>query len=191
MTGYYPVFSEKTRNDFVMRAVARRFFKAERNGTHVSTKEMFERLTINSRQWYVSSNNRLAEAVRKVNEEAGAGRISFARIEFPPEYTFAAPQTHLWGLNRSPFRMMTLLLSFGKVLLPSNDQMRSARASSCSEIYKRPSNETSEQKKKRKSLLMLCRYAALGHPNKKGAVLYADAITDILKSRLTVVTSNK
>jgi hypothetical protein len=28
--------------------------------------------------------------------------------------------------------------------------------------------------------LMLCRYASLGHPNKKGAVLYADAIIGLL-----------
>ena len=29
---------------------------------------------------------------------------------------------------------------------------------------------------------LLCRYAARGHPNNKGAVLYADATTNVLKS---------
>lgn len=85
---------------------------------------------------------------------------------------------------------MLLLLSFGKVLLPSNDSVRAYRAAGCSEIYKQPSNETPEQKKERKAQKMLCKYAALGHPNKKGSVLYADAITNILKQQFRGVTSN-
>lgn len=78
---------------------------------------------------------------------------------------------------------MLLVLSFGKFLLPSNDSVRGYRAAGCSEVYKRPPNETPEKKKERKTLKMLCKYAALGHPNRKGAVLYADTITTVLKPR--------
>ena len=190
ITGYYPVFSEKTRNDFVLRALAKRFFKTPlTNKTRMSSMEVFDQLRRNSSQWYESSNDRIAKAVRNVNAEASTARVTFARIEFPPAYSFAASSTHLWGLNRSPFRMMLLLVSFGKVLLPSNDSVRAYRATGCSEVYKRPPNETPEQKKERKALNMLCKYAALGHPNKKGAVLYADAITNVLKSRFRGVTA--
>ena len=80
--------------------------------------------------------------------------------------------------------MMLLFLSFGRVLLPSDDQRRSERSATCSEIYKQQPSETPEQKNKRKANKLLCRYAALGHPNKKGALLYADAITNVLKSKL-------
>jgi lysophospholipase L1-like esterase len=191
VTGYYPVFSEKTRNDFVLRAVAKRFFKTQRNNeTRMSSREVFDQLRSNSNQWYQSSNARLAEAVRNVNVEAGAARATFVKIDFPPGYSFAAPSTHLWGLDRSPFRITLLLLSFGRILLPSNDSVRGYRAAGCSEVYKRLSNETAEQQKERKALKMLCKYAALGHPNKKGAVLYADAITSTLKPRFRGVTSN-
>jgi hypothetical protein len=85
--------------------------------------------------------------------------------------------------------MMLLFLSFGRVLLPSDDQKRTERSATCSEIYKQQPNETSERKKTRKANKLLCRYAALGHPNKKGAVLYADAITNVLKSRFSAITS--
>ena len=182
ISGYYPFFSEQTKNDFVMKGLARRFFKTRVDGgPRLSNKEVFERLKLNSRQWYEVSNTKLADAVRKINTELGRERISFARIEFPGSYSFAAPQTQLWGFNRSPFRMALLFLSFGKVLLPSNDDVLKQRTASCNELYKGMPNETEQEKRDRKGLRMFCRYAALGHPNRKGSLLYADSITSTLK----------
>jgi hypothetical protein len=188
VTGYYPFFSDQTRNDFILKALARRFFKTQRDSTNMSSKEVFERLKVNSKQWYETSNKTLADAVQKVNDEIGGNRrrVAFARIEFPPDHSFAAPKTRLWGFNRSPFRMMVVILSFGKILLPSNDEMRKERAASCNDVHKEQSNETPEQEKERKAQRLYCRYAALGHPNKKGALLYAETITSILKSTIGV-----
>lgn len=186
VTGYYPLFSENTRNDFVVKALAKKFFKTQGDGaTRMKHKEVFDRLKINSRQWYESSNSSLAEAVANVNKSAGgaAARATFVKIDFPADYSFAAPKTHVWGVDRSPLRMMFLVLSFGRVLLPSNDQMRHARGVTCAEIYKPQPNETPEEKKERKANKLFCRYAALGHPNKKGAALYAQAITNVLKAK--------
>jgi lysophospholipase L1-like esterase len=183
IAGYYPFFSAETRNDFVVNALARRFFKSQPDGApRMSTREVFERLKVNSSQWHQISNIRLAEAARSINAEMGRERVMFVKILFSPVYSFAAPKTHLWGVNRSPFKMALLFLSFGRVLLPSNDEVRKERTASCNEIYEEPSHETAEEKKERKALRLFCRYAALGHPNKKGAALYADAITDVLKS---------
>jgi hypothetical protein len=110
-------------------------------------------------------------------------------VEFPAAYSFAAPQTHLWGFNRSPFRMALLFLSFGKVLLTTNDDVRKQRSASCDDLYKKEQNETAEQKGNRKALLLFCRYASLGHPNRKGAQLYADSITKVLKSSRLAASS--
>jgi hypothetical protein len=190
VTGYYPFFSEQTRNDFVLKGLAHRFFKTQREGdVTMSSKEVFERLKLNSKQWYDTSNTQIAEAVRRVNAEIGQERIAFARIDFPGPYSFAASQTRLWGFNRSPFRMALLFLSFGKILLPTNDDVRKQRSVSCDELYKTPKTETSEEKRNRKALRFSCRYASLGHPNRKGALLYADSITNILKSNKLVVVS--
>ena len=192
VTGYYPFFSEQTRNDFVLKGLARRFFKTQRDGdVRMSSKEVFERLKLNSKQWYSTSNTQIAEAVRKVNTEIGQEQIAFARIEFPAAYSFTASQTRLWGFNRSPFRMALLFLSFGKVLLPSNDDVRKERSASCDELYKTPENETTEEKQDRKALRLFCRYAALGHPNRKGSLLYADSITNILKSNRLIAVSSR
>jgi lysophospholipase L1-like esterase len=183
VAGYYPFFSEQTRNDFVLKGLARRFFKTQRDGeVRMSSKELFERIKLNSKQAYDSSNTQIVRAVRKVNEEIGQERIAFARIDFPASYSFAAPQSRLWAFNRSPFRMALLFMSFGKVLLPTNDDVRKQRSGSCDALYKEPERETLEQKQKRKAQRLFCRYAALGHPNRKGALLYADSITNLIKS---------
>lgn len=191
LTGYYPFFSEETRNDFVLKGLARRFFKSRRDDGNVrmSSKEVFERLKVNSRYWHQASNTTLAEAVSTINAELGQQRVVFVEVEFPAAYSFAAPQTHLWGFNRSPFRMALLFLSFGKVLLPTNDDVRKQRSASCDDLYKKEQDETAEQKGNRKALLLFCRYASLGHPNRKGAQLYADSITKVLKSNRLAASS--
>jgi hypothetical protein len=191
ITGYYPFFSDQTRNDFVVKGLGKRFFKVQPGFPKMSSKEMFARLKLNSKQWYETSNRTLSDAARKVNSEIGRDRISFAKIDFPSEYSFAAPSTHLWGFNRSPFRMAILLLSFGRKLLPANDEVRSQRTASCNEVFRTRPNETTEEKRERKALRLSCRYAALGHPNKLGAMLYADAITNILKSSFVVTAASR
>jgi lysophospholipase L1-like esterase len=192
VTGYYPFFSEKTRNDFTVKGMVRRFFKIIAGTPKLSSKEVLARLTANSNEWYHASNRALKEAVRKANGgvDDERRRVMFAKIEFSPEHSFSAPETRLWELNRSPFRLLLVLLSFGKVLLPSNDEMRKQRSASCKEVFNQQPSETVEQKKEREKRRLLCRYAALGHPNQKGAVLYADAIMNLLKGTVGVTASN-
>lgn len=190
VTGYYPFFSEKTRNDFILKALVRRFFKIIPGTPTLSSKELLERLTANSNAWYRASNNALSQAVQNVNSGLHREQVMFAKIEFSPEHSFAAPQSYLWEFNRSPFRMVLVLLSFGKILLPTNDEVRKQRSASCREFFKRQPSETDAQKKEREQRRMLCRYAALGHPNRKGALLYADAILKILKTPFTVTASS-
>jgi hypothetical protein len=112
----------------------------------------------------------------------------FAKIDFSPDYSFGASQTRLWGFNRSPFRMILVILSFGKILLPSNDEVRKRRGASCKEVFTEQPNETIAQEKEREKRRVLCRYAALGHPNRK-TVLYADAIMNLLKQTIAVPAS--
>lgn len=189
VTGYYPFFSEKTRNDFILKAMIRRFFKSIPDSPQLSSKELVERLTANSNEWYRASNNALSQAVRNVNSGLHREQVMFAKIEFSPEHSFAAPQSRLWQFNRSPFRMALLLLSFGKIPLPSNDEVRKQRRASCGEFFKRQRSETDAQKKGREQRRMLCRYAALGHPNRKGAMLYTEAILKLLKTSFKIPAS--
>ena len=190
VTGYYPFFSEKTRNDFILKALVRRFFKIIPGTPTLSSKELLERLTANSNAWYRASNNALSQAVQNVNSGLHREQVMFAKIEFSPEHSFAAPQSYLWEFNRSPFRMVLVVLSFGKILLPANDEVRKQRSASCREFFKRQPSETDAQKKEREQRRLLCRYAALGHPNRKGALLYSDAILKILKTPFTVTASS-
>lgn len=191
VVGYYPFFSEKTRNDFVLKGLTKRFVKAVPGAPRLSSKETLVRLTENSRNWYLASNKTLAEVVLKINGETGgsAPRITFAKIDFPPAYSFAAPDTRLWGFNRSPFRMLMLFLSFGKMVLPANDEVRRQRTASCNEVFKRPPSETVDQKREREQRRMFCRYASLGHPNRLGAALYAEAVIGRMPAAVGAVSS--
>ena len=84
--------------------------------------------------------------------------------------------------------MLLVVLSFGKMTLPINDDVRKQRSASRNEIFKQQENETAA-KKERKNRRLLCRYAALGHPNRKGALLYADAIMKLLKTTYAATAS--
>jgi len=189
LTGYYPFFSEKTRNDFLMKGMTRRFFKDNPGAPKMSSKVTLERLTANSKVWYEASNKSMAAAVAKVNADLGPSasrpRIAFAEIHFLPEHSFGAPETRLWGFNSSPLKRLLVLLSFGKVKPETNDERRKQRNSGCDEFYRRRASDTPDQKKDRENRRLTCRYAALGHPNRKGALVYAEEITSQLKSAIT------
>jgi hypothetical protein len=96
--------------------LARRFFKSQRDDKiRTSDREVFERLKVNSIQWYQASNTTLAEAVNTINAELGQQRVVFVSVEFPAAYSFAALQTHLWGFGfeyfGSAFRYATACCS--------------------------------------------------------------------------------
>ncbi len=189
ITDYYPFFSEKTKNDFFMKAMAKRFFKAKLGAPSLSSREILERLIANSKVWYQTSNKSIAGASAKINSEleskGSRQRVKFAEARFLPEYSFGAPETRLWGFNKSPFRRLAVVASFGRVSLQTDDERRKQRIASCDDFFKEKANETEEQKKERESRRLLCHFAALGHPNRKGALLYADAIRGELKSMST------
>src|SRR5204863_5699416 len=174
------------------KGLTKRFLKTVPGAPKMNSKEILVRLTSNSKDWYDASNKTLAEVAQKISAELGdRRRVMFARIDFPIEYSFAANQTRLWGFDRSPFRMMALLVSFGRILLPANDEVRKQRTASCYEVFKHQSNETPEQRKEWHKRRLLCRYASLGHPNKKGAVLYAEAIINSLPTALSLSSPPK
>jgi lysophospholipase L1-like esterase len=186
ITGYYPFFSKKTREDVFMKALARRFFKNDPDSPRMRSRVTLERLTANSKGWYEASNKSIADAVAKVNTGLGSSgsnsRIVFVEIHFLPEHSFGAKETQLWGLDHSPFKRLLVFLSLGKIQIETNDELRKQRNASCDELYKRRMSETRDEKEDRKKQRLICRYAALGHPNQNGAQLYADAITSQLKS---------
>jgi lysophospholipase L1-like esterase len=182
VTGYYPILSERTDSDLFMRALAKRFY----TGTApMNDKQLRARLIEISRQWYEGSNQMLAIAASRVDAQLAAQglrqRALFAEVGFLPENSFAAPQSRLWGFDASWLRKLLVIFTLGRVTLKTNDEQRNQRDTSCKETFKPPAGETKEQKEVRLNRIMLCRLAAIGHPNRKGAQIYADAIARQLK----------
>jgi len=52
------------------------------------------------------------------------------------------------------------------------------RWSVCEDFFRKQPGETDAQKRVRKEKLMVCGLAAIAHPNRKGAVMYAEAIKE-------------
>lgn len=182
VTGYYPILSEGTARDIFMRAMMKRLY----TGTApMNDKQLRARLVEISREWYEGSNQMLAGAAAKVDAQLAARgsrqRALFAEVNFLPEHSFAASQSRLWGFDASWIRKLLVILTLGRVTLKTNDEQRNQRGSSCKNTFKAAAGETKQQKKARETRIMLCRVAAVGHPNRRGAQMYADAINNQLK----------
>jgi lysophospholipase L1-like esterase len=182
VTGYYPILSEGTSRDIFMRAMTKRLY----TGTaRMNDKQLRARLIEISREWYEGSNQMLADAAAKVDAQLAARgsrqRALFAEVHFLPEHSFAASQSRLWGFDASWIRKLLVILTLGRVTLKTNDEQRNQRGTSCKNTLQAVAGETKQQKATRENRIMLCRLAAIGHPNRRGAQMYADAINDQLK----------
>jgi len=182
VTGYYPILSEQTSSDLFMRALAKRLY----TGTApMKDKQLRARLIEMSREWYLVSNQMLAVGAGKVDQQLAAKgsrqRALFAEVGFLPEHSFAAPQSRLWGFDASWIRKFLVILTLGRVTLKTNDEQRNQRGTSCKETFRPATGETREQKEARENRIMLCRLAAIGHPNRRGAQMYAESINKQLK----------
>ncbi len=183
--GYYPILTEKTANDLFMRALAKRFYSPQPNAPKMNDKTLRARLIAISREWYQTSNQLLSAAARQVDTEltaTGSRRhVLFADPGFRTENAFAAKETRLWGFDATWVRKMLAVFTLGRVQLRSNDERRSYRGDLCKKYFKKPAEETPEQEAAREDRLIRCRLAAVAHPNRKGAAMYADAIGNLLK----------
>ncbi|MFS8085048.1 MAG: hypothetical protein ACMG6H_05410 [Acidobacteriota bacterium] len=180
VTGYYPIVSAETTYDFFMRVLAKMLYTPAAGSPRMNDKELRARLIAISAEWYQASNHWLAVATGKVDAQLAANgsrrRVVFAPVSFLPEHSFRARESRLWGFDASFLRKVLAVLTLGKVGLRTNDERRNQRDASCKEIFRPAAGETKDDKRSRESRLMLCRIAAIGHPNRKGAVMYAEAI---------------
>jgi lysophospholipase L1-like esterase len=183
--GYYPILTDKTANDLFMRALAKRFYSPQVNAPKMNDKTLRARLIAISREWYQTSNQLLSAAARKADSElstAGSRQhVLFADPGFRTENAFAANETRLWGFDATWVRKMLAVFTLGRVQLRSNDERRSYRGDLCKKYFKKPAEETPQQEATREDSLIRCRLAAVAHPNRKGAAMYADAIGNLLK----------
>lgn len=189
VSGYYPVMSERTPRDFFMRALAKRFYATtDQNAPKLSSKEMLTRLAVISAAWYEASNRSLSEAVARTSAQLAATgsrqRVLFAMVRFEPDHAFAARDSRLWGFDASFLRKLLVIFSLGHVNLTTNDEVSSQRSSVCRDFFRARPGETEDQKRQRKQSLMVCRLAAIAHPNRKGAVMYAEAIKQQIEAFL-------
>jgi len=185
ITGYYPIITDKSANDLFMRALAKRFYQPEPGAARMNDKTLRARLIAISSEWYQTSTQMLSNAARNVDTQLTANgsrqRVLFADVAFRPEHAFAATQSRLWGFDASALRKLLIAFSFGHVTLRTDDERRNQRSELCDRQFKSAFAENPEQEQGQRDRLMRCRLAAVAHPNRKGAAMYADAIGNQLK----------
>lgn len=157
-----------------------------------------EKLDDLSRVWFETSNRALADAVEKTNRDLPAGggtRVHFAELHFPPDYAFSTKQSLLWNIRFGAtgvggLRKAIVVMSDIFRAIDTNDDRWDDRGDQCkaaSLMFNQRANEVADgdKKKQLKELLngyvFVCRRASLGHPNRFGALLYAQAITSRLQ----------
>ena len=192
VTGYYRIISSSTADNAFIRLLVKKLNNERPEARHMTDKEMRSRLITLSELWYRVSTASLSDAVSKVNTELGERslppRVMFVEIDFWPEHSFSAANTLLWNFmfgstNLSGFRQVIIALSLGTAAYKPNDDVRESRIKSCNETFKGPKEgkENEAEKRFRKDSLLICKYASLGHPNKMGALIYAEAIKGRLR----------
>lgn len=187
VTSYYPIVSVQTADNVFLRLLVKNLNNQRPEARRMTDKEMRQRLIAISAEWYKTSTASLSEAVKKTNAgavaESSPPKVSFVEIQFGPEHVFAAPDSLLWNFmfastNVSGFAKVIVILSFGTAAYKTNDHVRDARIKNCEETFKKPKGIKEDKKVKsaREDLLLVCRYASLGHPNHMGALIYTEAI---------------
>ena len=172
-----------------MRALAKRFYTPEPGAPKMHDKALRARLIAISREWYETSDQMLSAAAHKIDAQLATRgshqRVLFADPGFREENAFAANESRLWGFNASWLRKMLVVLTLGRVELRANDEQRGHRSDLCKSFFRKPAQETADQEAQREDRLTRCKLAAVGHPNRKGAAMYADAIGRSLKPLIT------
>jgi lysophospholipase L1-like esterase len=187
VASYYPIVSLQTADNAFLRLLVKNLNNQRPEARRMTDKEMRQRLIAISDEWYKTSTASLLEAVMKTNAaavaESSPPNVSFVEIQFGPEHVFAAPDSLLWNFmfastNVSGFAKLIVILSFGTAAYKANDHVRDSRIKNCEETFKKPKGIKEDKKSKgaREDLLLVCRYASLGHPNQMGALIYTEAI---------------
>lgn len=187
VTSYYRIISPMSEDNRFTRMLVKKLTSEGPQRQRLSESETRARLVAISDLWYRVSTPSLSEAVETVDAElrknSSPQRILFAEIQFAPEHAFSAPDSLLWNFkfgstNLSGLRKAIVVLTLGTAAYEPNDQVRERRNRSCKETYRKPKEgkEDKAQKERREVSYLACRYASLGHPNKMGALVYAEAI---------------
>jgi hypothetical protein len=162
VTGYYAIVS--TQSGLTPLAA----FLSKLAGKPIGNPVLSDFAT-NSSAFESASNTVLTNAAATVNQETGGARVSFVPVPYQAQNAFGAPSTFLWyipdaNIPDDVFQLRgtqctsgALATSIGvPVYMPTSTELAAAQAK--------------------------CPIASMGHPNRAGALAYANAIATALQS---------
>ena len=163
VTGYYPIIGPDS-DSFAIR-----IWSQVRGLLGAAEAPLVPTLAAQSADFETQARAALLAAVQQVNADAdpsAASKVAFAGPGFGPDHATFAPQPWLWGLTSDAAFLQNTTLDYE--LFPE-DPLRDFRLSNCS-----GPNVGGDQ--------VQCIYESVGHPNRRGARAYADAVVASLRT---------
>jgi len=173
VTGYYPIVSDDSMglSDTVLALFPPT--KYVEDYKHLDEPERRKQLVDKSNAFYGGSTISLNAAVNDAKSDSGSDRVAFARVVFKPENSYGASQTWLWRITKGPN---------GATI---DDNRFNARQSLLNDLgwacyCKDCSLEVTSSEKVDCNVYWKNKFAAVGHPNERGAIEYKDKIIEAI-----------
>jgi hypothetical protein len=178
VVGYFPIISTESE----INQISRYLFKAVKFPhplqfaftNHMSKqfmKILRKKMADRSQLWVAESNRAFRNAIDSANDSLGTHRIVFVETPITPENCFGTKDSMLWQTDDRN--------------LPA-DEMYSTRLVECPKAF-----DEIKYHHYGKLSLRMCELAAIGHPNIKGSIAYADAIKAKVRPILERSVSDK
>jgi hypothetical protein len=158
VTSYYPIISTDSQglSDTILALVPKS--KDIEDYKHLDEPDRKRQLIDKSGIFYTESTKSLRAAVNDANSDSGSNRVAFAQVVFIPINSYGADQTWLWRITNSPN---------GATI----DDKKSSTRMLLLSTEKFDPDEYAKNK-----------FAAVGHPNERGAIEYKERIINTISN---------
>ena len=158
VTSYYPIISTDSKglSDAILALVPKS--KDIEDYKHLDEPDRKRQLIDKSGIFYTESTRSLRAAVNDANSDSRSNRVAFAQVVFKPINSYGADQTWLWRITNGPNGATIDDIKFStRMLLLSTEKF-----------------DPDEYAKNK--------FAAVGHPNERGAIEYKERIINTISN---------
>lgn len=171
VVGYAPIASKKTD----VKAMARYFFrivnfpsKLQFIATNPLSRQLLKpfrnKFAERSEIWMRESNRHITAAVKKANSGLESERIFYVPSPIPADLSYGTPESLVWeiGKNHRP-----------------NDETYEERKDGCAQVFREMAYKHYGRLSQR-----MCELSSVAHPNVAGSRAFADAIMELIRSKV-------
>jgi lysophospholipase L1-like esterase len=177
VTDYYPIISYDSTGLTDTIKVLNPDSQRIEDYKHLDEPERLTQLVDKSNVFYAESTKSLRLAVKDANSGLRSNRVALAQVAFKPENSYGADETWLWKITNDPTGATIDDNRFNVRMSRLNDLGWVCSCEDCSSGVK------SVDKVDCNDEYWPNKFAAVGHPNERGAIEYKDKITEVIVNK--------